>query len=106
MRGSRRFRRLRWKLAIEINQIRNREIGQKPTSFQNSHNLLKLQASDCWLFWCFVVSHGLMRDSNPKSEIAGWTAWDGTPSEVIPPRSCVSNLRFLISALRLLSSNF
>src|ERR1041385_2346928 len=48
-------------------RVGNCEIGQKPTSFQNSHNLLKLQASDCWLFWCFVVSHGLMRDSNPKS---------------------------------------
>src|ERR1041385_6029294 len=52
---------------VQCTQGGNFEIGQKPTSFQNSHNLLKLQASDCWLFWCFVVSHGLMRDSNPKS---------------------------------------
>src|ERR1051326_7550201 len=74
--------------------------GLMRDSFQNSHNLLKLQASDCWLFWCFVVSHGLMRDSNPKSQIADWTRRDCAPSEVIRPRSCVSNLRFLISVLR------
>src|ERR1041385_8811263 len=53
---------------VQCTQGGNWEIGLKPTSFQNSHNLLKLQASDCWRFWCFVVSHGLMRDSNPKSK--------------------------------------
>src|ERR1051326_6981462 len=100
MRGSRRFRRLRWKLAIEINQIKNRKIGQKPTSFQNSHNLLKLQASDCWLFWCFVVSHGLMRDSNPKSEISNWTG-NGVQTSIQTARSRrLSNLQFWVSNLR------
>src|SRR4029077_8421995 len=38
--------------------------------------------------------------SNPKSEIADWTAWNRTPSELMAPRSCVFNLRFLILDLR------
>src|SRR4029077_15591587 len=38
--------------------------------------------------------------ANPKSEIADWTAWNRTPSELMAPRSCVFNLRFLILDLR------
>src|ERR1051326_3997287 len=38
-----------------------------------------------------------MRDSNPKSEIADWTALECRPPEPILPRPWVSKLKFLIS---------
>jgi len=49
------------------------KLDESCISFENSRKFVNLQSCRCWLFSLFVVSLGLVRDSNPKSETLNWT---------------------------------